>query len=291
MLGTFNIHLDLWNKLRKTQKICQLFSDPINEKNDLPELSGLLIDWVPKTNPNFTKQAVIIENYTKKKIPIVLFDRYLSLSKKEDNWLRKFRVFFFEPAINYRRGFSYLPQWIEKPDFKYYSKDKNQREYDLAYKCDNLNNNLKNFEKYYFEYAKLYPDKNVVYSTNNINKHKEKQYKEFGLKRVFDFYFSQATFTIAIDTEKNYNIGYLDENVFEAMSKNCLPLLPTEHKYFNAMFSGLTLSVWSDVTYCIDMLGGTKEVIIEEIYGKIEKVYPEFMIDNVVEVIKNCFTK
>jgi len=287
MIGLCNVDKNMSTKLSKFFDIKEL-----DDEDSFPYLDGVFVDWANYMSPaEWTKQAALMDTYTKKKIPIVLFDRYLSLSKKEYNWLKKFKVFFFEPAINYRRGFSYLPQWIVKPDFKYYSKDKNKREFDLAYKCNNLNNNLKNFEKYYFEYSKMYPNKEVVYSTHSINKHKEKQYKEFDLKKVTDFSFSQSTFTIAIDTQKNYNIGYLDENVFEAMSQNCLPLLPTEHKYFHAMFSGLIIKDMDDLSYYIDMFSGTKEVIIEDIFDNIEKYYPEFMIDNDVEVIKNCFTK
>lgn len=287
MIGLCNVDNKMSTKLSKFFNVKEL-----NNKDIFDNLDGILFDWTNKIKPEkWTKQATLMDIYTKKKIPIVLFDRYLSVSKKEYNWLKKFRVFFFEPAINNRRGFDYLPQWIVKPNFKYYSKDKEKRKYDIAYKCNNLNNNLKNFEKYYLEYAKLYPDKKIVYSTHKINRHKQKQYKEFELTRLFDFDYSQSAFTILIDTQKNYNIGYLNENVFEAMSKNCLPLLPIEHKYFNALFSELIITIWGDLNYYVDMLSKYNDVIIEEIYNRIEKYYPEFMIDNAVEVIKNCFIK
>jgi len=281
MIGLCNVDKNMSSRLSKFLDVKEL-----DTKDSFSHLDGIFFNWVDKMSPEkWTKQAALMDIYTKKKIPIVLFDRYLSISRKEYNWLKKFRVFFFEPAINYRRGFSYLPQWVVKPDFTKYTKDKEKREYDIAYKCNNLKDNLKSFEKYYLEYAKLYPDKDVVYSTHGINRHKEKQYKEFDLKRVYDFSFSQSTFTIAIDTQKKYDIGYLNENVFNAMENNCLPLLPIEHKYFNALFSGLIIAVWSDLNFCVDMIGKYKEIIIEEIYDRVEKYYPEFMIDNAVEVI------
>lgn len=287
MIGLCNIDKNISLKLSKFLDVKE-----IEDKDTFPHFDGIFIDWTYKfKSKDWAKQAALIDFYTKKKIPIVIFDRYFLITRKEYDWLKKFKVFFFEPAINNRRGFAYLPQWIIKPDYKWYAKDKEERKFDLAYKCNNLNNNLKSFENHYLKYIKLYPNKKVVYSTHGINKHKEKQYKEFDLKRVTDFSFNQSTFTIIIDTQKNYNIGYLDENVFKAMSQNCLPLLPIEHKYFNNMFSDVIIKNIIDLNYYVDCYGKIKEMIIEEIYERIEKYYPEFIIDNTVEVIKNCFKK
>jgi len=73
------------------------------------------------------------------------------------------------------------------------------------------------------------------------------------------------------------------------MNQNCLPLLPIEHRYFHAMFEGLIIKNMVDLSYYVEQYGRVKDVIIEDIYDNIEKHYPEFMIDNAVEVIKNCF--
>lgn len=287
MIGLCNIDKNISSKLAKFLDVKE-----IETKDTFPHFDGIFIDWTYKSHSKeWAKQAALIDIYTKKKIPIVIFDRYFSITRKEYDWLKKFKVFFFEPAINNRRGFAYLPQWITKPDFKHYSKDREKREFDLGYKCNNLNNNLKSFENYYLKYTKLYPEKKVIYSTQKINNHKEKYYKDFELKRVSDFSYSQSSFTIAIDSQKNYDIGYLDQNILDAMNQNCLPLLPVEHKYFNAMFTNIIVKNMYDLSYYVEQFGRIKEILIEEIYEKIEKYYPEFMIDNTVEVIKNCFIK
>jgi len=285
MIGLCNVDKNMSSRLSKFLDVKEL-----DTKDSFSHLDGIFFNWVDKMSPEkWTKQAALMDTCTKKKIPIVLFDRYLSISRKEYNWLKKFRVFFFEPAINNRRGFDYLPQWVSKKDWKWCEKYTNETLFDVGYKVNNLNNNLKSFENYYLEYIKLYPDKKVVYSTHSINKHKEKQYKEYDLERVTEFSFKQSEFTIAIDTQKNYNIGCLNENIFKAMNQNCLPLLPIEHKYFHAMFEGLIIKNMVDLSYYVEQYGRVKDVIIEDIYDNIEKHYPEFMIDNAVEVIKNCF--
>ena len=100
MLGTFNICKDLKKNLDR--ELLELDS-----VDDLPEVSGLFIDWITKEHSMFPKQAVIIEHYVKAGIPIIIYDRWLALEKQEFNWLKKFNVSFFEPAIVNRTGFEY----------------------------------------------------------------------------------------------------------------------------------------------------------------------------------------
>lgn len=252
------------------------------------QYDGILIDWVGKKFMNqWVKQTTLVEYYIKKKIPIVIYDRYFSISKKECDFLKKYNVFFFEPAINNRSEFSYLPQWTNIPKFKLISEKK--RKIDLGFCCKDLNNKIKDFEKYYLQFSKIYPNKKVIYSADNINKHKVIEYKEFNLNKVKEISFKNISFTLLIDNQKNYNIGYLNENIFKYMDNNCLPLLPIEHKYFNNMFSNLIVKDISELNYYINSFEKVKDVLIHDIYDNVKKYYPEFIITNTVEKIKNCF--
>ena len=139
MLGVFNIRRDLWNGLSRTR-------DLIVVDDSFQNVSGLFMDWVPKTNPEFPKQAVIVEHYVKAGIPIILYDRFLSIDKKEYNWLKKFNVSFWEPAVNNRVGFEYIPQWttgVHNDAFV----DRESRPIDLAFQGD-LSGKIASFENW-----------------------------------------------------------------------------------------------------------------------------------------------
>ena len=74
MLGLLNARTDLKNAL---PEICELdaYLDPH------PALSGLFIDWVPKSEEaKFAIQGIYVEHYAKAGVPIVIFDTILPLS-------------------------------------------------------------------------------------------------------------------------------------------------------------------------------------------------------------------
>jgi hypothetical protein len=75
---------------------------------------GFFIDWSPKNynEERFLTQCALIELH-KNTVPIVIFDRFMSLTAHEVKWLNKYmNVFLFEPAIHCRDGFKYLPAWV-----------------------------------------------------------------------------------------------------------------------------------------------------------------------------------
>ncbi len=111
MLGLLNVKNDLKQNLSKHFDVYILDK---TQPDDLPDLDNLFIDWISNQDEfEFAHQAVIIENYIKKGIPTIVFDRYLVLSYKEFSWLNKFNITFLEPAINHRVGFEYFPFWTE----------------------------------------------------------------------------------------------------------------------------------------------------------------------------------
>ena len=69
------------------------------------------------------------------------------MTYKEYIWLKRFQVFFFEPAINNRIGFTYVPQWTSPIKDNWDDKFREmKRSIDLFY-TGNLNNKTKTFEK------------------------------------------------------------------------------------------------------------------------------------------------
>lgn len=282
LLGTVNIEENLGKELSKD-------FDLITMTGEKPNIDALFVDWIPrskKRSPAVVLQATVVDWYVKKKVPTIIFDRFLGVTNKEYKWLRKFKTYFFEPAINHRRKFDYLPIWTpEIYDIHTYPDvELNGRGLDLG--CtDYLSNKLKSFEKYYVEFGKLYPTYEIGYN-NRLLKEKTDEYHEANVKEWI-ISADNMKFFILIGTQKSYDIGYLYPSLFEYMKRGCVPLLPQENKYFHSLFPGLVIEKPGDINY---VMGGYKYAIptIVDIYQRIEKYFPEMKMNHTVDVIKRC---
>jgi hypothetical protein len=273
MIGIHNIDIYLERKLLKEFSILKYDDQTI----DFSDVDGLIIDWVDKNNKLFIKQAAIIEHYVRKNIPIVIFDRYMSITGKEFSWLKKFNVHFFEPAIKNRCEFEYLPQWMPIGDNEKIPTNKNFHEYDLGY-VGIFSDIVLYFEKYYRKYANNYVDRKVIFHTNDSNI-EIKNTDSIKLERSkIEYNFNNI---ILIDNLENIRIGYMREDLYYLMNDNILPLLPRENKYFHGLFKDLSVSFLRDIEYFIRAFKepGIRRATIDGIFEDIIKYYPEFTID------------
>ena len=283
MIGILSEQTDIKKELGKHFPIKDLY----NSEYNFPEIDGLFIDWINGSimPDEFAFQAAVIEKYVRKRIPVVIFDGDLSMTRKEFEWLKKFKVFFFEPAIKNRREFSYMPHWLSQPIKGIHKRNEN-RPFQLSFITPNMNDRLKSFEMYYRNVARLYPDKKVCYQTKNIDKDKEIAYTRDNLVRMDDILLEDVSITVLIDSQKNYEIGYLDPYLFYALHQGCLPLLPLEHKFFGNLFNKLVVSSASEVNFMIESFGNISYLIIDDIIDSIDNMFPEMTIENVGNTIK-----
>lgn len=283
MIGVFNIQENLKSQLKKGHELCDLSVDE--------NIDSIFLDWVPQSDLKFGRQAEIVEKYVRKKIPTVIFDRFLSMTYKEYIWLKRFNVFFFEPAINNRIGFTYVPQWTEPIDDFWdseYRKEQNERQIDLFY-TGNLDNKIKSFEKYYKEYASLNPDKTIIYQGTF-----RKQYDDYNIKSLMNWNGLQNVnlldikYTILLGSATEYRIGYLPDNFFTYMQHGILPLLPFEHRFFHGMFGNSTVENEKDIDFIINKkFENIRYIMIECIYYNIDNYFPEFKINHIIDKIKH----
>ena len=280
MLGVFNIRQDLKIALAPIKLI------EINEPNlPLPEVSCIFIDWLPKFKAEFVKQAVIVENYVKAGIPIIIYDRFLSVERAEINWLKKFNVSFWEPAINNRPEFEYVPQWWNNKITLDPYIDEKDRKIDLIYDGV-LDDKFASFEKYYKSFAGLFPDKNVGYTSGLLHE-KIQDYENYNLKMYSGIANGDVSFTILIGSLIEYRIGYLRDDLFDIMKQGVLPLLPEEHRFFGTVFKEVTIYSKTDLNFYINSYKKIRGVLIEEITEKLFKSYPEFKISYITDKIKD----
>ncbi len=264
--------------------------DTFDPKNPL-NVDGLFIDWVPKTpayEDAWMKQASLLQGNIKTGMPIVIFDRGISLTEKEVKWCRKFNTYLFEPALNSgRTGFDYLPEWTSALEINL---DDEDREYDLVYSSPNVEYYLKEFERWFKEFSRLFPDKKVAFSSyKKMSDFKIGEYKDENLVMGSYPLFNEGNFTVAIDVDLSYQIGYLNPLYFFAMVSGCLPILPIDHKYFHGMFKNLIAKDIKELEYYVSLYWKVKNVIIEEIFDRVKTEWPEFTVDHAASVIRNCY--
>lgn len=288
MIGVISFRENIVSKLGESLPVTNVY-DLVDRR--FPKLDGLFIDWIDQSimPDEYAMQAAVIEKYVRTKIPVVIFDGELSMTKREYDWLKKFKVFFFEPALQNRREFGYLPHWLDKIKIDFEREE--ERPFALAYSTINLEDKLKSFEKYYRKYALLFPDKKVLYQAEKLSKLKHQQYERDNMVNQAIIDWEEVDFTILIDSKRNYEIGYLNPWTFYIMENGCVPLLPLEHRFFGNMFHKLTVDNVEDVDWIVRSLAKVKWTLLDDIYHNVKTLYPEFLIDNVVEVIKNCLVR
>jgi len=260
----------------------------LDGQEDFPEIDALFIDWSKgkKNRPRILRQSAVVNNYVKKKIPIMIFDRLLCLTNREYNWLKKFNVKFFEPALNHRREFEYLPIWTETFGLHTYPYiDMSAKDIDIG--CtDYLDNKLKAFEKHYVKFGKLYPNWKNCYAMP-ISKEKKEEYKDLNVYNETFQHQRMKTFVL-IGTNKAYEIGYLNTDVFNYMMSGCLPLLPEEHRYFHGVFSEVVIEKPQDINWILQGWDTIAIPTIAEIYNRINTFYPEMKVNHTIDVIRRC---
>jgi len=282
MIGIF----DITNNFKKIFLESYTVIDSIE---NLPKIDGLYIDWIDRSDrENFAIQAVLIEYYSKKKVPTVIYDRHMKVKHKEYKWLSKFNTFFFEPALNNRLGFRYLPHWTDMLSIDSFDllESKDKRSVDLAYN-GNLTDKMMDFEGYYKLFSNMYPGRKVVYRDSDLPKKKVKEFSGFNLVNVNSVDWKDVRHTLLIDSYRKYSIGYLDPYVFDVMEQGCVPLIPIQHKYFLGIFQNV--KNWSDMAWFIDMETDVSEALIDDIYNNILSYYPEFMVEYAQDMILECF--
>jgi len=262
--------IGLYNADKRLLKSLSAKISIIELDTSFPKLKGLFIDWVDtinrkKPSKKFAHQAALISYYSKKNIPIMIYDRHMCITQKELKWLKKFYAHLFEPALNNRRDFEYLPYCIEMDDNKLLDYE-GGREYHLGH----IGLQTDSFEKYYVGHREKFPDSNVHYKVED---------------------WEEIKYMVAIDSKHNYSIGYLNQNIIDALEHGCMVLCPIEHKYYSNMFYGNVVGDINFIDYWMNMNHDMRIASIMGVYENVKERYPEFTIEYWAKRIIEVFDK
>lgn len=249
--------------------------------------SSVFIDWIPTKKGTSQKKAgallsqtEILEKYLGK-LPIVIFDRYRSITREEYNWLKKPKVTFFEPALISRDGFKYLPYWTKIKTLDDIKLNDTERRVNIGY-IGPLEDKIRYFEKYYMK-IKMSNDLTVSYDSKNITSEKKQEYNDLGIINE-KLSFTDIQFSVIIGNVNDYAVGHLDPFYLKALENNCVPILPMENRFYNALPLVADSSYWYDI---FDKMYESVYIgLIKDTYDKIKKYYPEMDIKFAAEVVK-----
>jgi len=254
------------------------------------DYEGLFVDWIPTCDHSraeeLLQQTEIVNKYVKDKKPIIVFDRYRSITRKEYRYLGN-RTLFWEPSIIPRNGFGYQPCWlpiinIKNPPFI----EVNGRTYDLGF-SGSLNNKFKSFSKYY-ETIKGIMDLQIGINASDIKELKIDELRNNDID-VGDYGIDQFKTIVLIGKPIDYICGYLDPIFIDCIKNGVMPLLPSEHRFYYAMFDGLVLkSEINDLKFNIQMADNISFGMIHGLLENIEKFFPEMLVSSITDrVIKH----
>jgi len=277
MIGAFNIENKMFSKLSEQISLIDI-TDNINKKVD-----GIILKWIPLSQNELSiKQIQLIEKYVKK-MPIIVIDKSMTINSKEYNWLKKFKVKLYEPAVKNRECFNFLPDFI---DFSEISFNNESKKYDIAYENDVI---LDNFEKYYCLLSDKYSIK-IPCKIYNISKEKKEVYKKLNIDFEIPFDWKDVSTTVVIGTKKDYKIGNLNVNLFSKIKYGCLPLIPEEHRFFGSLMETL-IKNHRDVYYYLGYDKKIRSILLNDVLKRLKHHYPEFTIEYQIDELTNFFKK
>jgi hypothetical protein len=279
-LGLSNVHnQELIVELKKDFTIIDLDIDTTNP-------DAMFFDWIPNEakfkSRNLEKQNGLVEKCYVKKIPMVVFDRYLGITIEEYRMFRKAGSALLEPALDFRPDFTYLPFSIRIQDKQKLpiNPEGENRKYSLISK-NVTDEKIPSFEKYVLPHHKTH---GYTFYSGEINKTKEKEYFDFSLLNIRDLKYSDAKTAMILGSTRDYKIGYLDQSFFDALKANCIPLLPSENRYYN--FYNIKNSF--EIPFYYKTYSNTHFGFIFELYERIKENYPEMTVEYASYLIKYC---
>ena len=234
-------------------KIVQLPNKFKNIMSHIKNEDTVFIFWV-KITPNEPRAKELLETLNeaiKASNRLIIYDVDRAMTEEEVNWILKNGGELYEPYIQTRKGFTYLPE------------------------PNNFDNHELKFEtepkEFFFGYYNKFPNR-IMCQKLDINP---------VLTEGYNF-----SYTIALDTLDDYKYGHIHMELIESAFMGSKPLIPSEHRWFH----GLVNSVGSPVCNTKDIdwykkTSGESYGYCQRFLEDIQSTYPEFKLNYFKDVL------
>lgn len=263
----------------------QTFISKIEDRKNEIKKDVYFFDWIP---PSKTKERDI---QTKKlselqlDTPIILFDRYCSITNKEFKKLNERNSVLLEPAINHRNNFVFCPYWfdIKEPNLDTF---KNDRTFSTGYLNQVYNDGI--FHILLDTYMKS--DINIGIQLKNGKSWKEftsDRYKR--IKLLTEYNYKDFKTLLIYDRYTNIQKGVLPD--ISMINDGVLPLLFHKHKWCHCLFKDYIISNESDLRWYYNMYDKISYGFIKDIQSNINEYLPGMIVDNFISNIINIYKR
>ena len=258
--------------------------DDISFENDISEMSKeynitnkeyYLIDWIPNDINTITFCKSLDEN-----VPIIVFDRYCSISNDDFIWLDNRNSVLMEPAINHKNGFIFQPYWI---DFNKITFNHKERPYIIGYKHKSYVNDdifdllIKSSNDGYSTCIDAYIRNDVFKGIKNKIDIKPSRYNDF-------------CYLLISGSDDDIQRGVVPD-IRDMVYNGTVPLLWHTHYTMHGLFKHLIIERYSDLKYFCNIYDTIKNLYLHDIMDNIRMYMPEMIQENFIHTVLNIFEK
>ena len=252
------------------------FIELMNRHVDEKGKEFTFFDWVP-TNSNdeaLPSQVEEIKRCQEKDIPVIIFDRYSSMTNEEIIFIHKHtQAKLFEPAVVPRAGFEFMPYWIHFKDHKW-SDFQEERRFQTGYKGDKFTNDLESL------ILSVIKDKLVVGLDVKLPQDKYEVLKS--VVCIDKFGYRDLATMIMTGSKEDYERGILPD-ITQAMYSGTVPCLHHKHKWLHSVFKNFVVYSASDVRWLAKLYKNCHIGFIEDMQNNILEYLPEMEASNFME--------
>lgn len=254
--------------------LTQLISERVGDKGK----EFTFFDWVPTNQKSdaVANQIQEMKRCQENQIPVVVFDRYSSMTNEEVLFLhKKTKALLLEPAVIPRPGFHFMPYWLHFREYKYTDFQGNRR-FQTGYKGNRFTKDTESCILSVIKDgitvgvdAKLPPDKYDI------------------LKEIVTISMSEWSdydTIILTGTKEEYDRGILPD-IRPLMENGTIPLLFHKHKWLHSLFRHFVIYTHADIRWASMFYEKCGVGFIEDVQKQILEYLPEMEASNFVDIL------
>lgn len=256
----------------KDTELRELLDSRTNQKGK----EVVFFDWVP-TNRNderLDNQVREMKRCHDERIPVIVFDRYSSMTDDEVIFLhKKTKPILLEPSVVTRPGFIFMPYWVHFKEYKC-SDFQDNRRFQTGYKGDKFTTDLES------SILSVIKDKLIVGLDVKLPQDKYDVLKS--VVCIDRFEYTDLDTMILTGTKEDYNRGRLPD-IRSLLEFGVVPCLHHHHKWLHSMFRHFVVYSHDDIRWLAKLYKNCGIGFLEDMQKNILEYLPEMEAGNWVD--------
>lgn len=252
--------------------------DMANSRTDGKGKEVVFFDWKPSNIKSgyLNNQVEQMMRCRDEQIPVIVFDRYLSMTNEEIIFLhKKTNALLLEPSVVTRPGFQFMPYWIHFKEYKC-SDFENERRFQTGYKGNMFTKDLE------YNILSAIRDKLTVGLDVKLDQDKYDVLKSVVIIDKFEY--EDLSTMILTGTQDEYDKGVLPD-IRWIMDSGTIPCLYHKHKWLHSIFKHFVVNDHNDIAWLAKLYKTCNIGFVEEMQKNILDYLPEMEASNFINSI------